>query len=92
MTVYMCLPFVQKYRLHVRKLSSVGRSTPSSNDASASRDRVELGYSKGGLPHTSSPEGPLHLARSGKCNSVSLEDDEDEEKSDGHSWKVQHHM
>lgn len=83
---------LQKYRLHVRKLSSVGGSIPSSNDASTSADQVKLGYSKGDLLHTSSPEGPLHLARSGKCNSTSMEDDEDEEKSDGHSWKVQHHM
>ncbi|KAL2906184.1 Transcription factor HHO5 [Bienertia sinuspersici] len=78
---------LQKYRLHVRKLP--GATELSTDIATNSGDQLELGYSMMELEHSSSPKGPLHSEMSRKCNSSSMEEDE-EEKSDGHSEKVQY--
>uniref|UniRef100_A0A7C9ES73 HTH myb-type domain-containing protein n=1 Tax=Opuntia streptacantha TaxID=393608 RepID=A0A7C9ES73_OPUST len=90
---------LQKYRLHVRKLPAACRSSPSSsNDIAMGQDRLGLGCLKVDLLQSSSPEGPLHLGRSGKCNSTSMEDDHDndnnnnDDNSDGHSWDARHRM
>lgn len=90
---------LQKYRLHVRKLPAASGTSPSlSNDIAMGQDRLGLGSSKMDLLQSSSPEGPLHLGRSGKCNSSSMEDDHDndinnnDDNSDSHSWNVRHRM
>ncbi|KGN48504.1 transcription factor HHO5 [Cucumis sativus] len=68
---------LQKYRLHVRKLSP----------AEGSSGENEL---KTSVTHAGSPDGPLHGGGSGKALSTtegeSMEVEEDA-KSDGHSWK-----
>lgn len=90
---------LQKYRLHVRKLPAASGMSPSlSNDIAMGQDRLGLGSSKMDLLQSSSPKGPLHLGRSGKCNSSSMEDDHDndnnnnDDNSDSHSWNVRHRM
>ncbi|CAO2830826.1 unnamed protein product [Amaranthus hypochondriacus] len=71
---------LQKYRLHVRKIPTNGGMGPR---LSTDDDQQ----------HSSSPDGPFHLGRSKKCNSSSvLEEEEDQEKSDGQSWKAQKHI
>lgn len=68
---------MQKYRLHVRKLTPLSQN--------------QLGdYSKTSHSQSNSPQGPLLVCRSGKSLS-SIEGDsmaiEEDEKSDGYSWK-----
>lgn len=85
---------VQKYRLHVRKLpagsKSINTLLSTGVDVSCG-DQLELGCSMD-LEHSSSPKGPFHLERSRKCNSSSGEEDPEEEKSDGQSWKARHYQ
>lgn len=89
----------QKYRLHTRRV-------PPTTNAST----VEPGAPGGGLwtsqeqcgesskpsnnSHSSSPQGPLHLAGSSRGTSVTGGDsveDEDDERSESHSWKSHKH-
>lgn len=79
---------MQKYRLHVRKL-------PPSSAAQAGNlwmaQEESLDNSKASISQSGSPQGPLLAGGSGKglsstgCDSMEAEDDE---KSDGHSWKT----
>lgn len=82
---------LQKYRLHVRRI-------PSTSAAPANGSwvpQVQVGdVSKKNISQSGSPQGPLHLAGSAKgvsgTGGDSMEYDEDD-KSEGHSWKDQLH-
>ncbi|GLU13605.1 hypothetical protein SLE2022_302320 [Rubroshorea leprosula] len=75
---------LQKYRLHVRKLPAVEANDPSMAQEQWS-ERMKASISKYG-----SPKGPLLVSGSAKgtsstgCNSMEAEEDE---KSDGRSWR-----
>ncbi|XP_074295398.1 transcription factor HHO5-like isoform X2 [Silene latifolia] len=79
---------LQKYRLHIRKQPGASSRTPSSKDEGMGGDTLELGYSNSDIQQSCSPESPLHYPGSKKYNSYSMDEDE-EENSDGHSWKGQ---
>ncbi|KAK9670424.1 hypothetical protein RND81_13G201100 [Saponaria officinalis] len=79
---------LQKYRLHIRKPPTATTKTPPSVDQGMGGETLELGYSNSDIQHSCSPEGPLHYIGSKKCNSYSINGDE-EENSDGHTSKVQ---
>lgn len=78
---------LQKYRLHVRKLSP---AEGSSGDGWIPGEHGGEHHSKTSVTHAGSPDGPLHGGGSGKALSItegeSMEGEEDA-KSDGHSWK-----
>ncbi|KAL9229748.1 hypothetical protein vseg_005182 [Gypsophila vaccaria] len=82
---------LQKYRLHIRKPPT--RATASSSKTpplidQGMGDTLELGYSNSDIQHSCSPEGLSHYVMSKKCNSYSINRDE-EENSDGHTSKAQ---
>lgn len=86
--MYACVVSVQKYRLHVRKLppssAAIGGNSWMSQDQS-------LDNSKANHSQSGSPQGPLIASGSAKGLSStggdSMEAEEDDEGSDGHSWK-----
>lgn len=85
---YAILLFIQKYRLHVRRLpvSSVGQAN---NGLWMTQDQCG-DKSKGNLSHSGSPQGPLFKGGFGKGLSSSGRnsmDAEEDVQSDCHSWK-----
>ncbi|KAM6564407.1 hypothetical protein CsatB_024405 [Cannabis sativa] len=81
---------LQKYRLHVRKLPN--SSTEPDSGLWMNQDQC------GDSSHQSaSPQGPLAPSGSNKAlshtggNSTEVEDEEEDEKSDGHSWRGGNH-
>ncbi|KAL5557092.1 hypothetical protein UlMin_039328 [Ulmus minor] len=70
---------LQKYRLHVRKIPSCSAASALWMSQDHSGD-----HSKSNISQSGSPQGPLAGNGSTKDNSMEAEDDE---KSDGHSWK-----
>ncbi|KAA8547226.1 hypothetical protein F0562_003910 [Nyssa sinensis] len=83
---------LQKYRLHVRKLPA--SSAGPSNSSWLTRDQYES-MLKANIAYSDSPQGPLPLAWYGKRFSLtgcdSMEDEEDE-KSEIHSWTGRLHI
>ncbi|KAF3438907.1 hypothetical protein FNV43_RR17182 [Rhamnella rubrinervis] len=79
---------LQKYRLHVRKLSP--SAVQGSSNSWMSQDQ-SLDNSKANHSQSGSPQGPLIASGSAKGLSStggdSMEAEEDDERSDGHSWK-----
>ena len=84
--------FLQKYRLHVRKLPNSQATQGSGDlwmtqqDQSGDNSKANMNISQSG-----SPQGPLLANGSNKALSNtggdSTEVDEDDERSDGHSWR-----
>lgn len=86
--MYACVVSVQKYRLHVRKLPPC--SAAQGSNLWESQDQ-SLDNSKTNHSQSGSPQGPLIASGSAKVLSStggdSMEAEEDDERSDGHSWK-----
>ncbi|GFP85454.1 two-component response regulator arr18 [Phtheirospermum japonicum] len=87
---------LQKYRLHARKIHQ-----------STNPSTIELGglwvpeehcgeSSKPSNSQSGSPQGPLHLNGTCRVTSItgpdSLEEEEEDEKTESHSWKSQNHL
>lgn len=92
---------LQKYRLHTRRVPPTTNATstvePGAPGGSLWTSQEQCGESsKPSNSHSSSPQGPHHLAGSSRGTSVtggdSAEDeDEDDERSESHSWKSHKH-
>ncbi|KAL1557972.1 transcription factor HHO6-like isoform X1 [Salvia divinorum] len=82
---------LQKYRLHTRRVP------PAATNASAAAlwaSQEQCGESsKPSNSQSSSPLGPLHLAGSSRATSVaSVEDEDEDNKSESRSWKRESHV
>lgn len=76
---------LQKYRLHIRKLPAAEASGPSMD-----RDQSGRQVMKAAISQSGSPQGPLLASGTGKGMSSSggnSMDAEEDEKSDGRSWR-----
>ncbi|KAH6767123.1 hypothetical protein C2S52_018106 [Perilla frutescens var. hirtella] len=85
---------LQKYRLHTRRVGVPPPTNTNTNTSSVEPGLWVSGEQCRSNSQSSSPQGPLHLAGSSRGTSVTGGDsveDEDDDKSESHSWKTHKH-